>query len=128
MNQSFFVPGPLPGWREVIAAATSGHGRSNGYARLKKEWTEIVAVTARSARLIPCDRVALTFLWQELREGRKRGRDRGNILAGEKFVSDGLVAAGVIPDDGPDVVMRQHHTWIYGAVRPGVLVTLEAVE
>lgn len=127
MTQQLWIPGPLPGWREVLAAATSGHGRTNGYARLKAEWTNIVALHAKSARLKPVLKARLRFLWHEVRAGRKRGRDRGNVLAGEKFVADGLVVAQVLPDDGPDYVIGESHDWIYGDVKPGVLVVIESV-
>ncbi len=126
MTRAFFVPGPLPGLNEIIAACKSGRGKQNAYARMKSEWSGIVAAHARSQR-IPCmDHVTITLHWYERRVGRKRGRDPDNIMAAVKFVLDGLVDAGVLADDGVDDVRAIRHEWTFGLVTPGVQVAIES--
>lgn len=121
MTQSFFVPGPLPGLNEVIAAAKSGHGRGNGYARLKQSWTDAVWALALSAKLQPCDGPAsVCFEWRE----RDRRRDPDNVAGARKFLLDGLVKAGVLADDGWDEVEMWIDRFQVDKAKPGVLVTI----
>jgi len=91
-----YIPGPLPGLNEIIAAAKSGSGRSNAYARLKKEWTERIAWQFKIQNLRPVKRAYFEFLWIE----KNRQRDPDNISAGKKFVLDAMVEAGLMPKDG----------------------------
>lgn len=87
------IPGRLPGLNDMTDAA-----RRNRYesAKMKKEYTELVAWCAKRARLPRFDRVDVTFTWLE----PNRKRDKDNIMAGQKFVLDGLVVAGVLTNDG----------------------------
>ena len=97
------IPGRLPGLNDMTDAA-----RRNRYesAKMKKEYTELVAWCAKRARLPRFDRVDVTFTWLE----PNRKRDKDNIMAGQKFIFDGLVVAGVLKNDGwrqiGDVVHR----------------------
>lgn len=97
-SASLWVPGPLPGMNELIAAAKGSGGRGAGYARLKREWTDIVQAFARAKKLPAFPgRVVMTFHWYE----RDKRRDPDNVAAGgRKLILDGLVAAGVLRDDG----------------------------
>lgn len=87
------IPGRLPGLNEITDAA-----RKNKYesANMKKAYTELVAWCVKSARLPHFDRVDLVFTWYE----PNRKRDKDNIMAGQKFILDGLVTAGVLTNDG----------------------------
>ena len=128
MTASLWVPGPLPGMNELIAAAKGSGGRGAGYARLKRQWTDIVTCLAQGKKLQPFPGlVFLTFTWVE----RDRRRDPDNVAAGgRKLILDGLVRAGVLKGDGWAVV----HGWTDrfdippGAnnLGPGVGVTISA--
>ena len=88
------IPGRLPGLNEITDAA-----RRNRYesAKMKKEYTELVAWCAKSARLPHLSSpVDLVFTWYE----PNRKRDKDNIMAGQKFILDGLVTSGVLKNDG----------------------------
>ena len=119
---TFFVPGPLPGQNEMIAAAKSGHGRGNAYARIKKAWTNAVALRARANCIPHMDRIRLDCRWLE----SKRNRDPDNIASAKKFILDGLVEAGVIDGDGWAHIAAFSDSWDL-AGRSGVVVTVTPV-
>jgi len=121
MSSSVWIPGPLPGQNEIIAAAKGAGGRGYLYAKLKREWTERIAWLAKSARTPRMTGpVVLAFEWREA----SRRRDPDNFVGGgRKLVLDGLVQAGVLEDDGWKQVAGFTDTWKV-AGDPGVMVTL----
>ena len=84
------IPGRLPGLNEIIAAAKEHFG---SYANMKDEYTASIAWLAK--KLPSYEKVALVITWYE----PDHRRDPDNIMAGQKFILDGLVAAGTIPND-----------------------------
>ena len=122
MTASVFIPGPLPGFNEIIAAAKSGRGKGNAYARMKKQWGETVWAFAKSARMKPVDgQASVLFVWFE----RDRRRDIDNVSAAAKFVLDGLVKAGVLANDNQASVFSIEHHFVVDKKTPGVRVTVE---
>lgn len=107
---TWWVPGPLPGLNDLLAAAkrvarqgggrARGGGRWNGYAALKAHWQRVVTLEMRAVGLAPVPvgaRVHLLFEWHEA----ARRRDPDNIAAGgRKLILDALVHAGIVPGDG----------------------------
>jgi Holliday junction resolvase RusA-like endonuclease len=122
MTQAVWIPGPLPGLNELLAAAKSGHGRGNAYARLKADWMQSVWAHAKAAHLKPmATPVRIGFLWVE----KDRRRDPDNVAGGgRKLVLDGLVKAGVISDDGADEIRSWTDTFAVDKKAPGVRVEL----
>jgi len=119
MSAEVFVPGPLPGMNEIIAAAKSGRGKGNAYSRMKKQWGETVWALAKSARLPKCEGpVSVLFCWRE----KDRRRDIDNVAAAAKFILDGLVKAGVIANDNQQTVFSIEHRFTVDKRKPGVLV------
>lgn len=117
-----WIPGPLPGLNDLIAAAKGSGGRGAAYARLKREWTEAVWAHAKSQR-VPAfpRRVVLEFRWFE----RDRRRDPDNVAAGgRKLVLDGLVMAGVLQGDGWRWIQRWTDSFDVRPDRPGVAVQI----
>jgi hypothetical protein len=113
----------LPGLNELLAAAKSGRGKGNGYSRLKRCWTDFVSLHAREARLPRLERARFAFRWVEA----SKRRDPDNLAAGgRKLILDGLVAAGVLPDDGWANVAGWEDVFEVGAAA-GVEVTLTPV-
>ena len=87
----FEISGRLPGMNEIIDAAKSHYAL---YAQMKETYTTMVAWLAK--KLPKYDKVNIIITWYEpdLR------RDPDNVTGGgTKFVMDGLVMAGVIPND-----------------------------
>lgn len=97
----FHIPGRLPGFNELVAAAKGHDGRGYGYSSLKKKWTDTVVLLAKARKLPPVKRARFTFVFTEPTPSRRcRPRDPDNIAAGgRKVILDGLVAAGVLPND-----------------------------
>jgi Holliday junction resolvase RusA-like endonuclease len=84
------------------------------YASLKKAATEIVAWNCKAQRLKPIDavetdddddRVTLVFDWPHSR------RDPDNQSFGAKMILDGLVKAGVLPDDSRKWIAEIRHVF-----------------
>lgn len=90
----FEVPGRLPGMNEYQEACRRSAVEGG---RMKREATDSVAWCAKAAGVsalrTPID-VRVTWVEPNMR------RDKDNIRAGMKFVLDGLVEAGAIPNDG----------------------------
>lgn len=93
MTRTIIIPDILPGFNEIIEAS-----RANKYvaAEQKKEYTDLIAWTAKAAGIPYMERIDVAIHWYE----PNRRRDKDNISAGIKFVLDGLVKAGVIKNDG----------------------------
>lgn len=125
MTAQLWIPGPLPGLNEMIAAAKGAGGRGIAYSRMKRQWTDTVWALAKSNGLPSFQRtVSFVFEWREA----SRRRDPDNVAAaGRKLILDGLVKAGVLPGDGwNSVVAWTDKFTLVGALGPpGCLVTMD---
>jgi hypothetical protein len=117
-----FVPGPLPGLNQLVAAAKRRAGNGwNGYATAKRRWTAHAAAVVRQARPPRFLRAVLEFLWVEA----SRRRDPDNVAAGgRKIVLDVLVAEGVLRDDGWRAVAGWTDRFMVDPRRPGVVLRI----
>lgn len=120
-----FVPGPLPGLNELIAAAKRrGPNCWNGYAVLKRRWGETLAAAMAAARPPRVSRAWLGFRWVEA----TRRRDPDNLAAGgRKLLLDALVRAGILPNDGWRGVVGWTDRFAVDPRRPGVELVLVGV-
>jgi len=115
--QRFFIPGQMPGLNEIINEAKRMGWRAgrkgsrwSGYARMKRRWTNEVVLAVRKAKLKPVRKAFLTFIWHE----PNRKRDPDNVAAGgRKFILDGLVRAGILPDDTKAHVVGWEDRFLY---------------
>lgn len=112
------IPGELPTMNEIIEAAKT-HWTS--YRVMKQENTLLVALIAR--RLPKQSRVDITITWFR----KDRRTDKDNIMAGQKFVLDGLKEAGVIGNDGWKHIGRISHDFTVDKLNPRVEVELTEV-
>lgn len=117
------IPGRFPGLNDMIALAKRGRGKYQPYARDKATNTEMVAWCCKAAHIPPLKRAAIHITWVEPNERR----DPDNIGAAQKYVLDGIVAAGVIPDDRQKYVSGITHEWKVDKANPRVIVEIEAV-
>ena len=92
-EQTFFIPGPLPGLNEMIGASNASRHKYNA---LKKKWEKVVWAAVKEYGIEPIDRAYFEFTWWE----RNRRRDPDNIAAARKFIFDGLVSAKILKGDG----------------------------
>lgn len=94
--QALVIDGALPGLNDYISAERTNRYRG---AAVKKQWTDVVAVAAKKwLTPIPkhCFPVTFRFRWYE----QNRRRDKDNVSAfGRKVILDGLVQAGILPND-----------------------------
>ena len=121
IKYNFFIPGRLPGLNEIIHEARHHYHAS---AKQKKKYTNLVAdvvrLTFRKYGTIQ-GRVWISFIWTE----QDKRRDPGNFRCGEKFITDGLVLAGLLKGDGWKHIAGFTDTWEVG--EPGVWVEVREV-
>ena len=115
----FEIPGRLPGFNDIIDAAKRN---PHEYARMKETYTAMVAWLAK--KLPSYEKVALVITWYE----PDHRRDPDNIMAGQKFILDGLVAAGTIPNDSQKYVRGIMHRFEVDRQNPRVEVEIVDVE
>ena len=114
------IPGRLPGMNEIIAAAKLRKRNYKEYAVMKDKNTEQVAWLAIQSHIPRFEKAYFIITWYEpdLR------RDPDNIMAGQKFIMDGLVQAGVIPDDSQKYIAGIVHRFRVDKRRPRVEVEI----
>ena len=102
MSQTITIPGELPSLNAVLAGAKR-HWSS--YSSVKKQQTNKVHWIAKG-QLTPVDGpVDLVFTWTT----KNRRIDPDNTSHGAKYIIDGLVAAGILPDDGRKTIRSLTH-------------------
>ena len=120
MVEKLIIPGELPGLNEIIAMSKEHWAK---YAEEKHSRTEEIAYLTRSQIKKKYKKVDLTFTWY----CRNKKRDKDNIIAGQKFILDGLVAAGVIENDGWRQVGNILHYFEVDNKNPRVEILIEEV-
>jgi len=118
----FEIPGRLPGLNEIIDAAKQGKGKYQPYAMMKEHYTTMIGWLAK--KLPNFEKVALIITWYE----PDRRRDPDNIMAGQKFILDALVHAGVIPNDSQKYVRGIVHRFKVDRKNPRVEVEIVDIE
>lgn len=113
------IPGTLPGLNDYIRAC-----RGNRYAgaKMAREAEERVLWAAtQTRRTVFTGPVRVRFHWVE----PNRTRDKDNIACAKKFILDGLVTAGVLPEgDGWRGVEGFTDTFAVDKSAPRVEVTI----
>lgn len=132
VDQTFFVPGPLPGLNDLVAWAKRRDGkvgrsgkRWSAYAEQKRAWERAIFVAIRNAKVAPSPGpVFIGYVWHE---ANKR-RDPSNIAAGgRKLIEDALVQAGILRDDGWRSIAGFSDRFAMARKLPGVWVSIEEV-
>lgn len=111
----FEIPGRLPGLNEIIAAAKSHFGQ---YAKMKEVNTTAIAWMAKA--LPKYEKVELVITWYE----PDRRRDPDNVMAGQKFILDALVLAGVITNDSQRYIAGITHRFDVDPNKPRIEVEI----
>ena len=105
---------------EIIESCKGGGGTGRGYSRLKAAWTLVIKGLAKRELQPVNGPVRVDYLWVE----PHRRRDKDNVAAAQKFVFDGLKAAGIIANDGWSQILRFEHDFAVNEEKPGVMVTI----
>ena len=91
MKAELTIPGELPSMNEIIEAAKR---HRMAYSNTKDEYTELVRLNC-----LRCHRfdnpVSVSATWYT----KDERKDPDNVMAGRKFLFDGLAKAHVIPND-----------------------------
>jgi hypothetical protein len=126
VHQRLIIRERLPGMNELLGASTGmfgnagSRGRHNGYSKLKKAWGQKIVVLCLEQRLTPTPAAHFRFTWIE----PNRQRDPDNISAGKKLIFDGLVAAGILPEDGWSQILSIREEFRVNRACPGVVVDI----
>ncbi len=127
-HYEIFIPGPLPGQNEMMAAAkkkipwlSGGKKKVFQYTVMKNEWTDKICIYFMKSKIPKMKAVAVEFVWLE----KDRKRDPDNITAAKKFILDGMVVAGIIPNDGWKQVKGLSDSFAVSKDNPGVIVTVK---
>lgn len=106
MEQRFTVKGRLDGLNEYTGACRAGRFAGAG---MKRRNQDVVVEAVKAADLVPMDApVHVRFIWYDKANRSHRHRDKDNIAFAKKFILDGMVEAGLIPDDDWDSVYSFH--------------------
>ena len=118
----FEIPGRLPGLNEIIEAAKQGKVKFQPYAMMKEEYTTMIGWLAK--KLPKYEKVVLILTWYE----PDRRRDPAYLMAGQKFILDGLVQAGTIPNDSQRHIQGIIHRFDVDKKNPRVEVEILDME
>lgn len=108
------ISGELPGMNEIINA-----NRNNRYAGAsqKKKFTNLVAWECKAQGIKPIGyKVDVEIHWY----CKNKRKDKDNISCGMKFLLDGLMTAGVIPNDGWNEIGDINHRFFVDKDNPRV--------
>jgi len=95
--QTLIIKGDLPSMNEIIAMAKRGRGNYQPYAKVKKEISDMIYYECLAQKIHPLmSKTDFTITWV-CKDTRK---DKDNIMAGFKFIGDGLQHAGILKNDG----------------------------
>ena len=121
MQIEITIPGELPDLNEIIRIAKS---HPMAYAKAKSMHTEAVAWECagvpKGQLKMPVD-ITCTWMTKNLM------KDPDNVSAGIKFILDGLVMAGVLPDDRRKQIGSITHKFGVDKHNPRVEVVLTEV-
>ncbi len=121
MAEKLVIPGELPGLNEIIAISKEHWAK---YAEEKHNRTEEIAYLTRSQIKKKYKKVDLIFNWY----CKDKRRDKDNIIAGQKFIIDGLVKAGVIENDGWKQIGNIFHFFEVDSENPRVEIIIKGVK
>lgn len=94
-------------------------------AALTKQVRAASFYAAKSAGVLRCDKVRVTLTWFVRTTTR---RDADNVVPTLKALCDGLVDAGIVPDDTPDLMQKVMPVITYRPGQPsGLQLLIEEV-
>lgn len=115
MEQTFEIPGRFVSLNEFYRMCPMEQHRT------KAEHDGRVAWCAKAAHVRPCQgRMTYHVLWVE----QNRRRDLDNVAFAKKFIQDGLVKAGIIPNDTHHEIAGFSDDFDYDAKNPRIIVTI----
>ncbi len=120
-KETFTIQGELPDLNTIIKESKRGRGNWQPYNDLKHEHTIRVMAACRGIR--PFDKINVDIEWV----CKNKRKDKDNIMAGTKFIMDGLVVSGIIENDGWGEIGDITHSFYVDKENPRVIVELTEV-
>lgn len=117
------IPGKLPGLNEIIAESKRGRGKWQPYNEMKRLHTEEIAWIVKSKVKKEFEQINISINWI----CKNRMKDKDNIMAGTKFILDGLVEGGAIANDGWKQIGDITHKFDVDTDNPRIEITIQEV-
>ena len=115
------VKGTLPTLNDIIRSA---RGNKFASASKKKQYDELVAWSCKASKLTKLGAKAdFTFTWYM----KDRRKDKDNIMAGQKFIFDGLQKAKILKNDGWNEIGNISHRFEVDKENPRVEVEIKEI-
>lgn len=118
MKSEITIPGNLPTMNEIISASKTHYGK---YSQMKKKYTRKCGEVFLQIRGKLQGKHDYTIKWYR----PDRRTDKDNVQAGIKFIFDGLVETGKIPNDGWNEIGKITHEFYVDKDNPRVEVVIE---
>lgn len=118
------IPGTLPSLNEIIDASK---GNKYAYVQLKNEaittvgWSALQLLQSLRGRTIEADFVITWYC-----PNKRKNKD--NIMAGQKFIFDGLQRVGVLKNDGWKQIRDVTHRFEVDKEHPRVEIEIREVQ
>lgn len=122
MRAGMVIEGRFPSLNDYVDAERLNRYRGAAMKRAQTERARAAAVAQGLPRFT--GPVAVRFLWVE----PNRRRDLDNVAFAKKFVLDGLVAAGVLENDGQRHVVALQDSFEVDPANPRVMVEVTDVD
>ncbi len=122
MRAGMVIEGRFPSLNDYVDAQRADRHVGAKMKRRETERASLAAIMQSVPRF--AGPVAVRFLWVE----PNRRRDLDNVAFAKKFVLDGLVAAGVLDNDGQRHVVALQDTFAVDPAHPRVVVEVEDVD
>lgn len=117
--QHLYIDFTFPSLNDYIKAMNGNRYTGN---HMKQEFTDTVFWACRAQGLsvyaIP---VELKFTYYE----KNHKRDPDNIVFAKKFILDGIVKAGIIPNDTQKYIKKFTDEWVVDGTNTGILVQIK---
>ena len=125
MEQKLLITGRFPSFNDIIKAnrgTKAGHFVGNNQ---KQKYTDLVAWKCKEQGIKPFEKqIDVTIHWF----CKNKMRDKDGIMAGQKFIFDGLQRASVIPNDGWTEIGDISHKFSIDKENERVEITMVEVE
>src|SRR5690625_560472 len=120
MTLKITIEGEFPSLNQVIKVSKS---HPMAYANQKKDYTTLTMLYARNTPKIDF-KADYVFTWYR----KNKRTDPDNITVGQKYIFDGLIKQGVMPNDGWDEVNSITHKFAVDKKNPRVEIEVNLCE
>ncbi len=117
-DTKLIIPGEFPTMNEIINKSKTHWTK---YREMKQSYDDTVAFYADKQEIPFFESAKLKITYYR----KNRRVDPDNISASKKFILDGLVQAGILPEDGWDEIKGFEESWKVDKENPRVEVEFE---